>query len=273
MLESIRRQLAAVVLGVVVIAVTTGGVRAADTWTWLDAAAAAPIDHAVTVRGSFDDGHRKMRLTGPVAVMTSDEVGGPCFTVYAAISAEDERPQTADVGGGEPLRLGPPAFLLLPARRVRDGAQATEPPRGVYEVRPLLDPRAVLDDGPDTMGPAEYLGLPVDYRHHFEHVPVEAADRGLVAFAAHELPLADCETSLPEQDATIADRENPWRFRRSAEWNKVMDDFSHGQPDPVPATVADDFGIARLTWRGTGRAAVWLRVRTVQGGDQPRVRP
>lgn len=232
MLESIRRQLAAVVLGAVAIAVATGGVRAADSWTWLDVAAAAPIDHAVMVRGPFDDAHRKMRLTGPVAVTTSDEVGGPCYTVYAATSREDERQQTAQVGGGEPLRLGPPAFLLLPARRVRDGEQATEPPRGVYEVRPLLDPRAVLDGGPQTMGPAAHLCLPVDYRHHFEHVPVEAADRGLVIFATQDLP-----------------------------------------PRPVPATVADDFGIARLTARGTGRTAVWLPVRSVRDVGRPRVRP
>jgi nucleotidyltransferase substrate binding protein (TIGR01987 family) len=41
--------------------------------------------------------------------------------------------------------------------------------------------------------------------------------------------LADCGTSLPEQDATIGDRGNPRRFHRSAEWKKVMEDFFHGQ--------------------------------------------
>ncbi|MFM8634466.1 MAG: hypothetical protein ACKOEX_06610 [Planctomycetia bacterium] len=37
--------------------------------------------------------------------------------------------------------------------------------------------------------------------------------------------LADCGTSLPEQDTTTADPGNPRRFHRSATWKMVMDDF------------------------------------------------
>jgi len=49
----------------------------------------------------------------------------------------------------------------------------------------------------------------------------------LVAAMADEL--ADCETSLPEQDVRYADRGNPWRFHRSAQWTKAMEGFVHGQ--------------------------------------------
>jgi hypothetical protein len=47
--------------------------------------------------------------------------------------------------------------------------------------------------------------------------------------------LADCGTSLPEQDARNADRGNPRRFHRSAKWKKAMEGFFHGQ-------LADDRG-------------------------------
>lgn len=199
---------------------------AADTWTWLDVAAEAAIDHGVMVRGPFDDSHGKVRVEGPVAVTSPGPDAGPCYTVYAAMDQDEEPERTARVGDGDvPLRLGPPAFLLVPARRLRDGGTATEPPRGVYEARPILDPPAALDGGPATAGPPAYLCLPVDYRHHFERVPVETADRGLVIFAARELA-----------------------------------------PGAAPVAAADDFGIARLRPRGTGRTAAWLPVRTA---DRP----
>jgi hypothetical protein len=222
MLRSIRRQRAVVFIGV--LALTAAGIElfAADSWTWLDVAADEPIEHAVMVHGPYDDAHRKTRLTGPVAVVTADGDAGPCFTVYAVTAQLEEAPRTARVGTRQtPLSLGEPAFLLVPARRLRDGQQATEPPRGVYEILTVLDPPALLDGGLDTAGPPAYLGLPVDYRHHFERVKVAAADRGLVISSARDLP------SGPEMGAT-----------------------------------ADDFGIARLTARGTGRVVGWLPVET-----------
>jgi len=42
---------------------------------------------------------------------------------------------------------------------------------------------------------------------------------------------ADCGTSLPEQDVRNADRGNPRRFHRSAEWTKAREGFVHGQRD------------------------------------------
>jgi len=206
-----------------------GDAIAEDAWTWREVTAEAPIDHEVMVRSPFDAAHRKVQLAGPVAVLASDEDAGPCFTVYAVAARGDEPQQTARVdGGGEPVRLGPAAFVLVPARRLRDGGQASEPPHGVYEVRPVLDPPPAIEGGADAAGPPAFLCLPVDYRHHFERVSVTVADRGLVIFAGRDLP-------------------------------------AH---TPRLAT-ADDFGIARLTARGTARTAAWLPVRPVQDGGRP----
>jgi hypothetical protein len=189
MLSSIRRHSVGGFVGMVAVAVATGVVLGSDTWTWSDFKAETPVDHGVMVRGPFDDTHRKMRLAGPVAVTASDHDAGPCFTVYAVTARDDEPQRAARVGGGGTLlRLGPPAFLLVPARRLREGQKATETPRGAYEMRPVLDPPADIDGGPETAGRPAYLGLPVDYRHHFERLPVEAADRGLLVFAPCDLP-------------------------------------------------------------------------------------
>ncbi len=229
MLGSIHRQRAFALILVLALIAVVGEGYAADAWTWLDVAAEEPIDHAVMVCGPFDDAHRKMRLAGPVAVAASDGDAGPCFTVYAVTTRGDESPRTARVGSHQtPLAVGPPEFLLVPARRLRNGEQATEPPSGVYEIRPVLAPPAVLDGGPETAGPPAYLGLPVDYRHHFERIKVADADRGLVISSTRDLA-----------------------------------------PGPKMAAAADDFGIARVTARGTGRVAVWLPVEAVRPSTQP----
>jgi hypothetical protein len=228
MLGSILSRFASFVCGVM-IAGAMGVVLASDTWAWRDVAAEAPIDHAVMVRGPFDDAHRKMRVAGPVAVTASNQDAGPCFTVYAVTNLGDEPQRTARVGaGGAPLQLGSPAFVLVPARQLRDGERASEPPPGVYEVRPVLDPPPEIDGGPDAAGPPAYVCLPVDYRHHFERVPVAVADRGLVIFASRDVP-----------------------------------------PDIARVATADDFGIAKLTARGTGRTATWLPVRPVLDDVRP----
>lgn len=215
----------AVLLGALVACTAAAGLRA-DDLTWLGVAADAPIDHAVMVRGPFADTHAKAHLVGPVAVVASGSGAGPCFTVYAATAGGDEPERTAWVGvDAVPLRLGPPAFLLVPARRLRDGEPATEAPRGVYEARPVLDPPRAFAGAPAEAGPPTHLCLPVDYRHHFERVPVEAADRGFVIFAARDAAVA----------ATQAE---------------------------APVAVADDFGLAHLVPRGDRRDGVWLPVRT-----------
>jgi len=66
----------------------------------------------------------------------------------------------------------------------------------------------------------------------------------LVAAGTALPPLADCGTSLSEQDVRNADRGNPGHFRQSAKWTKAMEGFVHGQLEAdavvvaVPAPVA-----------------------------------
>ena len=229
MLGSIHRQCAVALILMLALIAVAGDGFAADAWTWRDVAVEEPIDHAVMVCGPFDDAHRKVRLAGPVAVATSDGDAGPCFTVYAVTTRGDEFPRRVRVGTHQtPLAVGPPEFLLVPARRLQNGEQATEPPSGVYEIRPVLEPPAMLDGGPENAGRPAYLGLPVDYRHHFERIEVADADRGLVISSARDLA-----------------------------------------PGLKMAAAADDFGIARVTARGTGRLAVWLPVEAVQTSTQP----
>lgn len=229
MFGSIHRRRAVALILVLALIAVAGEAFAADAWTWLDVAAEEPIDHAVMVCGPFDDAHRKVQLAGPVAVATSDGDEGPCFTVYAVTTRGAESPRRVRVGTHQTLlAVGPPKFLLVPARRLRNGEQATEPPSGVYEIRPVLEPPAMLDGGPETAGPPAYLGLPVDYRHHFERIKVADADRGLVISSASDLA-----------------------------------------PGLQMAAVADDFGIARVAARGTGRVAVWLPVEAVRTSTQP----
>lgn len=197
----------AVLACLTLIAVAAGDGLAADTWTWLDVAAEKPIEHAVMVRGPFDDAHRKTRLTGPVAMAATAADAGTCFTVYATAVPGDEPPRTAVVGG-VPLRLGAPAFLLVPARRLRDGEPATDPPPGVYEARPVLEPPPAIDGGPDAAGPPAYLCLAVDYRHHFDRVPVTDAEQGLVVFAGGDRSAGGARTAAADDlgIATLAAR-------------------------------------------------------------------
>ena len=48
--------------------------------------------------------------------------------------------------------------------------------------------------------------------------------------------LADCGTSLPEQDAMAVDPGNPRRFLRSTKWKKAMEGFVHGRLAPAENT-------------------------------------
>ncbi|MFM7107339.1 MAG: hypothetical protein ACKOZU_01820 [Planctomycetaceae bacterium] len=179
------------------VACAAGAARGDDAVTWRDVVAEAPIDHAVTIRGPFDDAHGKVQLVGPVGVAASD--AGPCFTAYAVAARGDEPARMVPVGAAAvPVRLGPPAFLLVPARRLRDGGPATDAPAGVYEARPILDPPEAVAGVPATAGRPTHLCLPVDYRHHFEQVPVGDAGRGLLLCAARDADRADAPIDVAD---------------------------------------------------------------------------
>jgi hypothetical protein len=109
MLRSIRRQRAVVFIGV--LALTAAGIElfAADAWTWLDVAADEPIDHAVMIRGPYEDAHRKTRLRGPVAVVTADGDAGPCFAKRPCLSVLHDAHGLARHRAGWPRHDVPPA--------------------------------------------------------------------------------------------------------------------------------------------------------------------
>ena len=157
--------------------------RGDDGPTWLDVVAETPVDHDVMIRGPFADAHEKVTLTGPVGFVAGGLDGG--FAAYGATAAPDRDVRTARIGAADTeVRLGPVAFLLVPARRLVEGAPARDAGRGVYEVRPILDAPVAIDGVPAAAGRPTHLCLPADYRHHFDRVPVDAADRGLVVCAA-----------------------------------------------------------------------------------------
>jgi hypothetical protein len=197
--------------------------RAAESLQWNDVAADAPVDHAVTIRGPFHDAHEQVALAGPVALVAArDEAdSGPCFTAYAVVADGDEPERCVEVGEGEvALRLGPVAFLLVPAKRLADGAPA-DAPRGVYEVRPILDPPAAIPEEPADAGPPTHLCLPVDYRHHFDRLPVEDAGRGLVIFASR--PDASPAAAVRVVDDFGLNRLVPGGTSRAAAWTSLRE--------------------------------------------------
>lgn len=190
---------------------------------WRDVAADEPIDHAVMIRGPFDEAHRQVRLRGPVALVAAGDEAA-CFTAYAAAAGDDEPERAIEVGAGDALRLGPPAFLLVPATRLGDGTPA-DAARAVYEARPILDPPATIAGAPVAAGRPAYLCVPVDYRHHFDHLPVEDAGRGVMIFAAR--PVEPAAAAAKVVDDFGLNRVVPDGGSRAAAWITVRPVAGH----------------------------------------------
>lgn len=195
--------------------------RAGDAVTWLDATAERPVDHAVMVRGPFASGHGKTTLVGPVGLVSVDEAPGaaPCFTAYRIVAPPDEPARTVGVGAATRLRLGPAEFLLVPAKRLADGPAAAADTAAVYEVRPILDPPDAIEGLAGAGRRPTHVGLPTDYRHHFERVPVTDPDRGLVVFAAAATDAAPA--AIPIVDDFGTNRLVPGRTFRAGAWTAV----------------------------------------------------
>jgi len=170
----------------VAIACSAGIGRGDDGPTWLDVVADNSVDHAVMIRGPFADMHEKVTLTGPVGFVADGIDGG--FAAYGVADSADRDERTARLGADRAeVRLGPVEFLVVPAKRLVEGAPARAAGRGVYEVRPILDAPDAIAGVPAAAGRPTHLCLPADYRHHFDRVPVEAADRGLVVCASQAI--------------------------------------------------------------------------------------
>ncbi|MCE9630290.1 MAG: hypothetical protein K8S94_06170 [Planctomycetia bacterium] len=201
--------------------------RAAETVIWRDATPAAPLDHSVMVRSLFLPSHVRVHLDGPRALVmpapAADDTG--TFNAYRITTVADEEPRVVGVAIDatklEDVRLGPAEFLLVPTRRLTDGApQPTA--EHVYEARPILG-EPLLDGvaaaAGQNIGQPTHLCLPVDYKHHFERVKIRDAARGLVLFSP----------STATEEAAVS--------------------------------VVDDFGTNRLVPGTTSRAGVWVVVR------------
>lgn len=216
--RAVRRRSAMFVVACACLAVTG---RADDALEWLDVTPDAPVDHTVMIRGPFHEAHEKVSLTGPVALVAAGHGAdaGPCFTVYAVAATGAEPVRTVRAGPHDAaFRLGPPAFLLVPAQRLTDGAPA-DSPRVVYELRPILDPPAAIEAQPATAGPPTHLGLPVDYRHHFDRLPVADPGRGLVILDSR--PVESTAAAVQVVDDFGLKRLEPGGRSRAAAWFTV----------------------------------------------------
>jgi hypothetical protein len=160
--------------------------RGDDGVAWLDVVADSPVEHAVMIRGPFADAHERVTLSGPVGFVANGVDGG--FAAYRVAGSADRVEHTARLNAARvQVRLGPVEFLVVPAKRLVEGAPARAAGRGVYEVRPILDAPDAIAALPATAGRPTHLCLPADYRHHFDRVPVEAAGRGLVVGASQAI--------------------------------------------------------------------------------------
>lgn len=147
--------------------------------TWLDVTPERPVDHAVMVRGPFQDAHDKVTVTGPVALVTIGPDAGSSFTAYRVARPTDAEARVVGVGDpNRPVRVGPAEFVLVPAKRLDDGPPVAGCPPAAYEVRAILEPDTI--ETPACAGRPALVCLPVDYRHHFERVPVADPGRGLL---------------------------------------------------------------------------------------------
>lgn len=193
--------------------------RAGDAVAWLDAVAERPVDHAVMVRNRFASNHEQVTLQGPVAVVSADDTSGAAhwFTAYRIAATAAEPARTVAVGDAAPVRVGPPEFLLVPAKRLADGPAPAAEANAVYEVRPILDVPAA--DGASSVDRRPtHVGLPVDYRHHFERVPVAEPGRGFILFAAGG---ANEPAAVAVVDDFGTNRLAPGRTCRGGTWVRV----------------------------------------------------
>ncbi len=171
----LRISLTAVAIAIV----TAAHGRCEGSATWLDVTPQRPVDHAVMVRGPFQEAHEKLTVTGPVGLVTIGPDAGSAFTAYRIERPVDAEARVVNAGEpGRPVRIGPAEFVLVPAKRLDDGPPPAGDRPGAFEVRAILEPDAI--DAAACAGRPAFICLPVDYRHHFERVEVADPGRGLV---------------------------------------------------------------------------------------------
>ena len=221
---------------------------AEDTVTWLKVTPEQLIQHAVSIRGPFTTARKSVKLVGPEAILSTASKGidSFIFTSYAIVNPARTLPQGVNVllpadDATIRVEVGPIEFLLLPAQQLTDGQPEPSQEPTAYEVRPVLNPAALIPLAALTPAAARYkllaashLCLPAEYFHHFEHTKIENAGRGLVLFSTESTESTEMRTATstktPEESA-----------------RKKM-------------SIVDDFGTNQLQIQSVTRVGVWVRI-------------
>ena len=222
---------------------------AEDTVTWLKVTPEQLIQHAVSIRGPFTTAREPVKLVGPEAILSTASKGidSFIFTSYAIVNPARTLPQGVNVllpAGDATMRVevGPIEFLLLPAQQLTDGQPEPSQEPTAYEVRPVLNPAALIPlaslrpaAARSKLLAASHLCLPAEYFHHFEHTKIENAGRGLVLFFSTE------STESTEM--------------RTATSTKTTERLSRKK-----VSIVDDFGTNQLQTQSVTRVGVWVRI-------------
>ena len=221
---------------------------AEDTVTWLKVTPEQLIQHAVSIRGPFTTAREPVKLVGPEAILSTASKGidSFIFTSYAIVNPARTLPQGVNVllpADDATMRaeVGPIEFLLLPAQQLTDGQPEPSQEPTAYEVRPVLNPAALIPlaslrpaAARSKLLAASHLCLPAEYFHHFEHTKIENAGRGLVLFSTESTESTEMRTATstktPEESA-----------------RKKM-------------SIVDDFGTNQLQIQSVTRVGVWVRI-------------
>ena len=219
---------------------------AEDTVTWLKVTPEQLIQHAVSIRGPFTTAREPVKLVGPEAILSTASKGidSFIFTSYAIVNPARTLPQGVNVllpadDATMRVEVGPIEFLLLPAQQLTDGQPEPSQEPTAYEVRPVLNPAALIPlaslrpaAARSKLLAASHLCLPAEYFHHFEHTKIENAGRGLVLFFSNE--------STEMRTATIT------KTPEESASKKV--------------SIVDDFGTNQLQTQSVTRVGVWVRI-------------
>ena len=128
-----------------------------------------PVEHAILLGNAQNGRLRKKIITGPTELVVS-VVSDNCLVGYAIANAEDvDKKQYVSVWTAKesnPIKVvvGEARVVLLPGKVLKDGPPKGQDQTEVYEVRDVIEDVSI--QGKKIIK----IGLPVEYRHHFEKI-------------------------------------------------------------------------------------------------------
>ncbi len=138
-----------------------------------------PVEHAILLGNAQNGRLRKKIITGPTELVVS-VVSDNCLVGYSIANAEDvDKKQYVSVWTAKepnPIKLvvGEARVVLLPGMILKDGTPHGKNQTEVYEVRDVIE-------NASTQGKKIIkIGLPVEYRHHFEKTEPTPNSKGYV---------------------------------------------------------------------------------------------